>query len=65
MEDQIIIGVELHGEWVENATRYTWRSKDRETVPIKISENVTYDELVEIIISRFELNCGKDDLSIS
>ncbi|KAH0777272.1 hypothetical protein KY290_008683 [Solanum tuberosum] len=51
MEDHIIIGVDLHGEWVENPTRYTWRSKGRETVPIKISENVTYDELVDIIVS--------------
>ncbi|KAG5616696.1 hypothetical protein H5410_016520, partial [Solanum commersonii] len=52
MEDHIIIGVDLHGEWVENPTRYTWRLKGRETVPIKISENVTYDELVDIIVSR-------------
>ncbi|KAH0715834.1 hypothetical protein KY284_008739 [Solanum tuberosum] len=51
MEDHIIIGVDLHGEWVENPTRYTWRLKGRETVPIKISENVTYDELVDIIVS--------------
>ncbi|KAH0683251.1 hypothetical protein KY290_021839 [Solanum tuberosum] len=65
MEDHIIIGVDLHGEWVENPTRYTWRSKGRETVPIKISENVTYDELVNIIVSRFELDCDKNDLSIS
>ncbi|KAH0777751.1 hypothetical protein KY290_009162 [Solanum tuberosum] len=65
MEDHIIIGVDLHGEWVENPTRYTWRSKGRETVPIKISENVTYDELVDISVSRFELDCDKNDLSIS
>jgi len=65
MEDHIIIGVDLHGEWVENPTRYTWRSKGRETVPIKISENVTYDELVDIIVSRFELDCDKNYLSIS
>ncbi|KAH0723041.1 hypothetical protein KY289_006085 [Solanum tuberosum] len=65
MEDHIIIGVDLHGEWVENPTRYTWRSKGRETVPIKISENVTYNELVDIIVSRFELDCDKNDLFIS
>ncbi|KAH0661393.1 hypothetical protein KY284_026324 [Solanum tuberosum] len=55
MEDHLIIGVDLHGEWVENPTRYTWRSKGRETVPIKISENVTYDELVDIIVSSYML----------
>ncbi|PHT50441.1 hypothetical protein CQW23_10188 [Capsicum baccatum] len=65
MEDQIIIGIDLHGEWIENPTHYTWCSKGRETIPIKIHANITYDELAEIIISRFELTCDKDDLSIS
>lgn len=58
------ISFDLHGEWVVNPTSYTLRLKDRETVPIKISENVPYNEFVEIIIFRFDLNCGKDDLSI-
>ncbi|KAG5576698.1 hypothetical protein H5410_056832 [Solanum commersonii] len=65
MEDQLTIAVDLHSEWVENPTRYTWRSKGQETVPIKICENIMCNELVEIIISRFELNCDKDDLSIT
>lgn len=46
---------------MEIPIRYTWRTKVRETITIKISENVTYNEL----ISRFELNCDKEDLSIT
>lgn len=65
MEDQKIITVDLHGALVENPTLYTWRSKSEDLVPIKISENLMYNELFEILIYRIELNCDKYDLCIT
>lgn len=34
-------------------------------MPIEVSEDITYDELIEIISSRFGLNCNIEYLSIT
>ncbi|OIS95647.1 hypothetical protein A4A49_58531, partial [Nicotiana attenuata] len=64
MVDYIVLGVDCHGEWVESSTRFTWRSKSKETIIIKVRRDVTYDEFVDKIIACCELTCYPSDMSI-
>ncbi|XP_059310813.1 uncharacterized protein LOC132062214 [Lycium ferocissimum] len=56
MGDKILLAVDLHGEWIETDERYSWKSKGGLTVPILVRRDITYDEFVDIVITRSDVD---------
>ncbi|KAJ0034880.1 hypothetical protein Pint_24243 [Pistacia integerrima] len=61
---QVILGVEYFGEWVEEKSRWKWIGKSKEVIPIAVSTEVSFDELIDEIIRRGNLSCSRSDIVV-
>ena len=58
------MGIEYFGEWVEEESRWKWIGKSKEVIPIVVSTEVSFDELIDEIIRRGNLSCSRSDIVV-
>ncbi|KAF3676589.1 Acetylornithine aminotransferase, mitochondrial [Capsicum annuum] len=63
--EEIVVGGNYMGVWEEGPNYWKWKSSSRETVPIPLPRNGSYDYMVRSVIESGELDCEPKNVVIS
>ncbi|KAM3218688.1 hypothetical protein P3L10_023219 [Capsicum annuum] len=61
----IVVGGNYMGVWEEGPNSWKWKLSSKETVPIPLHRNSSYDDMVRSVIENGELDCEPKNVVIS
>ncbi|KAM3290861.1 hypothetical protein P3S67_019150 [Capsicum chacoense] len=61
----VVVGGNYMGAWEEGPNCWRWKSSTKETVPIPLRRNGSYDDMVQSVIESGELECEPKNIVIS
>ncbi|PHT58289.1 hypothetical protein CQW23_00652 [Capsicum baccatum] len=61
----VVVGGNYMGVWEEGPSCWRWKSSTKETSPISLRHNGSYDDMVRSVIASGELECEPKNIVIS